>query len=968
MAWSQYSTDDFTDPVGTNGGRTVANFLTLPVSAQQLGCGITAGLGGQDATDPFFAPANTALLNRYCFAVTHMEWLMGLRKEYAGASFPLNDIGTLSFHSQVFTLGRFDNARDIDEYPSNPRALEAAVGTSFARSFWRKRVAVGLTAAYIESRLAGDDGRTFCAGIDGLLQPVPGFSGRLYARNLGSPLKYNGIAEPLPLQAGIAVRYFRPIRQDSLGNSPVTITSGLGCMKTAGAPLQIGAGTEVGLLGHAVLRVGYEYSYGRDASLAGLAAGCGLRVNRYGMDLGWKYQSPAFGSVWSVSATFASQELKGFSAMDYYLTAEKYFSRGKYNLCTIYCRKALAINPALWQAHSLMTKTLATMRRRQGTEIALIYTGNVAGQFIPKNIDSTTIGGLARQAAIIGLLRNQYPVSCAIDGGSLMTSELDILEAQFAQGYYTRVNFDAVSLGEGEVKFGLDRFLPELKKSGINFVCSNWTGKPNQGIVLSRIVNKGAYTLAILSIIDSAAIQSRDSVAALAGCTAALGLRVMDADVKAADLRICIVHDLWDKVQAYAAALPQIDIWICAAMDQPFQTPLRVGDALLISPGAGGRYVGALTLRFSAEKKIESVDNRLYQLNEDVVPDRDIEREALRISAIAEFQEPAGDHPTAFDAGDFDGVFPFVSTRKGAAKIYLKSISRYLEYPVSSGDESCSRPRLSAPLSCLLYLQESDSAHLTLLKITDLTGGHTRTLNLPGSVVSADFSPDSRWIYAIVRATRDTSTDIFRIKPAGGEPIPVITWDGSTENSVTFTGDGRNIVFVSDKAGKRQIYMADTSGANPLRLTKGRGNNLAPEISPDSRYLAYLSDQYSFGGRLNLMVADMYSGVAVRATHNITVREHLWFADNRTLIYSAGVNLYDFNRHDIFSRTTTKAIRSGNKKTYSEISPRFILCHDKPRIIYVRETLGGERHIFMTDIDGGRDQCIISSSGNDWIE
>ena len=109
---------------------------------------------------------------------------MGLKKEYTGALFPIEDIGTFGCYAQVFSPGKFENARDIDEQPSKPSMLELALGASYARAFLDQRVSFGVSAAYIESRLDHEAGRALAGSIDLLATPVKMLSARLYMANL----------------------------------------------------------------------------------------------------------------------------------------------------------------------------------------------------------------------------------------------------------------------------------------------------------------------------------------------------------------------------------------------------------------------------------------------------------------------------------------------------------------------------------------------------------------------------------------------------------------------------------------------------------------------------------------------------------------------------------------------------------------------------------------------------------------
>ena len=56
-----------------------------------------------------------------------------------------------------------------------------------------------------------------------------------------------------------------------------------------------------------------------------------------------------------------------------------------------------------------------------------------------------------------------------------------------------------------------------------------------------------------------------------------------------------------------------------------------------------------------------------------------------------------------------------------------------------------------------------------------------------------------------------------------------------------FSGDGRSIFFVSDRGGAPQIYKVGASGGNAERVTFTGTYNISPSVSPDGRWLAYIS-------------------------------------------------------------------------------------------------------------------------------
>ena len=65
------------------------------------------------------------------------------------------------------------------------------------------------------------------------------------------------------------------------------------------------------------------------------------------------------------------------------------------------------------------------------------------------------------------------------------------------------------------------------------------------------------------------------------------------------------------------------------------------------------------------------------------------------------------------------------------------------------------------------------------------------------------------------------------------------------------------IAFVSDRSGKKEIYVADYDGANVKQLTNDRAISVAPALRPDGRVLAYTGYQ---SGYADVYTIDLESG------------------------------------------------------------------------------------------------------------
>src|SRR5687768_17533597 len=148
---------------------------------------------------------------------------------------------------------------------------------------------------------------------------------------------------------------------------------------------------------------------------------------------------------------------------------------------------------------------------------------------------------------------------------------------------------------------------------------------------------------------------------------------------------------------------------------------------------------------------------------------------------------------------------------------------------------------------------QSDSAARAAVRAKTLPLITTRSLRFTateGTWISLDVSPDGRTILF------ELLGDLYTLPIAGGTATR-ITNGQAFDMQARYSPDGKSIVFVSDRNGSENLWVADANGANARALTTGeRQDYQSPVWAPDGKTIVATK-----GGQLWLYFKDGGSGV-----------------------------------------------------------------------------------------------------------
>ena len=106
--------------------------------------------------------------------------------------------------------------------------------------------------------------------------------------------------------------------------------------------------------------------------------------------------------------------------------------------------------------------------------------------------------------------------------------------------------------------------------------------------------------------------------------------------------------------------------------------------------------------------------------------------------------------------------------------------------------------------------------------------------NLPETVT---WTPDGKIVYG---SRTGENWDLWTANQDGSQSKQ-LTDNAYIEHQPSVSGDGRYVVFQSDRSGARNIWRIDADGNNPKQLTQGNSIDAYPVVSPDGQFVVFMS-------------------------------------------------------------------------------------------------------------------------------
>jgi TolB protein len=166
---------------------------------------------------------------------------------------------------------------------------------------------------------------------------------------------------------------------------------------------------------------------------------------------------------------------------------------------------------------------------------------------------------------------------------------------------------------------------------------------------------------------------------------------------------------------------------------------------------------------------------------------------------------------------------------------------------LTGGKDLVLTPRFSPNKQEVTYMSfDGDVPAIYLLQLE--TGQREKVGNFPGITIAPRFSPDGQKV--VLSLLQDNGSANLYTMDLRSRSVTRLTNSAAIDTSASYSPDGSQIVFESDRGGKQQLYIMSAGGSEPNRISFGDGSYSTPVWSPRGDLIAFTKQsggQFSIG-------------------------------------------------------------------------------------------------------------------------
>ena len=230
----------------------------------------------------------------------------------------------------------------------------------------------------------------------------------------------------------------------------------------------------------------------------------------------------------------------------------------------------------------------------------------------------------------------------------------------------------------------------------------------------------------------------------------------------------------------------------------------------------------------------------------------------------------------------------------------------------------------------------------------------TRLTDNDSAEYDPSWSPDGSQI--MFTSDRDGLSQIYLMNPDGTNQtnISIVNANVEADFSPSWSPDGSKIIFESVKDGFIQIYVMNVDGTNRTQLTNNFSNNQNPSWAPDDSLILFQSDGDGISEKIYVMTPDGAEQMQISQNADVTISDYdpSWSPDGKEIVYNSwrdeGVLIFTIDK----KRNVKQLSAAGDY----DFNPRW--SPDGLKIVFTNSR-EGESGIAMMDSYGDNRSVIL---------
>ncbi len=299
-----------------------------------------------------------------------------------------------------------------------------------------------------------------------------------------------------------------------------------------------------------------------------------------------------------------------------------------------------------------------------------------------------------------------------------------------------------------------------------------------------------------------------------------------------------------------------------------------------------------------------------------------------------------------------DGKFiAYISTQTGDRHIWMVDMSDNIKTPLTMNEGADEGASFSPDNERIIFSSRiNGQSDLWLMDQRQELVQITKTDS--ADEYSPAWSPDGQWIIFVKRGLTHRY-EICRVNVKNSANVETLLQD-STELD-TPSPSGNKIYFQRQEKNKFHIYRMSEAGKNVEPFTHSTSNEIHPSISPNGKWIAYVSDATGF--------YEVYISPLRHFEPRLAVNESMhhgrpsWSSDGRQILYETTPN-WDIKIIDVKSQKDSVIVGD----TMNDESP--LITPDGRHLIFCSDRLG-KKALFSLDLRNGSAAPLTNAQQND---